>query len=1319
VKKPPRTLPRRHARLRLAFVMLAAVALMLALSPTPKSSAAGPASLSFNGNNSVVRVSDNTALRIPVNLTLEAWIKPTAATGSQGVVGKNQYEISVLPLGSGFKASFQIAVGGQWRFADSGQLAFNQWYHVAGTYDGANMRLFVNGSLVATTPSTGNIDQTSKSLYIGSADGSGDIFTGKIDEVRVSNVIRYTTSFTAPGAPFGADTNTKGLWHLDEGSGTTTADSSGNNFSGTLVNGPTWTTDSPFTAPDTTPPVISNVTATNVLSTSATITWTTNEAATSQVEFGTTTGYGTTTPLDPSMVTSHSISISGLTATTQYHYRVTSKDAAGNQTISGDFTFTTPDPSANAAVIGEWAPVMNWPIVAVHMVLLYTGDILMFDAWETPAVPRLWNPTTQQFTVVSTGSNIFCSGHTMLADGRILIVGGHNGGEVGIKDTVIFNPATSSFTRVADMKYARWYPSATELADGRVVGFSGNISPGVWANTPEIYNASNNTWTTIAVNTSDVKEGEYPLSFLLPNGKVFVIAPSTGATRLLDVSGPTYSSAGLGTAPNLNGSAAMYRPGKVLYTGGGDINTAGTSLTTAAVVDMTAGSPAWRTVQSMVSGRYMHNLVVLADGKVLAVGGSATADQTTAVPGPRTAELWDPTTETWSTMAAQHDPRHYHSTTLLMPDGRVLSAGGGRWSTGIDYFTAEYFSPPYLFKGARPTITSAPASTTYGATMSVQSPDAASITTAAFVDLGANTHTSDMNQRYVPLSFTVSGTTLSITAPANGNIAPPGHYMLFLLNGNGVPSVAKIIQISGAGDTQAPTVSMTAPAGGSTVSGTSVTVSATASDNVGVSSVQFLLDGSNLGAPVTAPASGNTYSITWNTTAATNGSHTLSARASDAVGNTATAASITVTVSNVDSTPPVISAVNAGSITNTGATITWTTDEPATTQVEYGTTTSYGSTTALNSTLVTGHSQALTGLTAGTTYNYRVISKDSAGNQAVSGNFTFATTSAPVLLVGTQSVQSNQDSNPEGMAEAFQYTASASGTVNQLSLYIDASSAATQAIIGLYTNTGSNNPGNLLTQGTIASPVKGAWNSISVSAASVTSGTKYWIAVLGPVGAGTLWIRDAASGGPAQNSSQSNLTGLPATWASGASWGNSPMSAYAANVVITSSAPSNVANALWFGTRAGGTITEDTGASAEEGAYQAAAGGISGVTVAWVTDTTAPPPGRLSSPLFLCKIAGRETAREQPPSAGAVPASSTDARPAATGGTTSTGGSLNSVGWGATLVAAPWSVSPGTSLWRLPLITPLMRWLYLPVPALVRPASTWERNASLPSRRRA
>ncbi len=170
------------------------------------------------------------------------------------------------------------------------------------------------------------------------------------------------------------------------------------------------------------------------------------------------------------------------------------------------------------------------------------------------------------------------------------------------------------------------------------------------------------------------------------------------------------------------------------------------------------------------------------------------------------AELWDPDTGDWQTLAAMQVTRQYHSVALLLPDGRVLSAGGGICGTcdRVGYLAknAEVFSPPYLFKkdgsgelAPRPEITSAPDETTYDSDFSFSVRNAASIRKVALVRLGAVTHSVNMEQRYVPLSFTANGETINAVGPANPNIAPPGIYMLFAINANGVPSVARMVRV--------------------------------------------------------------------------------------------------------------------------------------------------------------------------------------------------------------------------------------------------------------------------------------------------------------------------------------------------------------------------------------------------------------------------------------------------------------------------------------------------------------------------------------------
>ena len=207
----------------------------------------------------------------------------------------------------------------------------------------------------------------------------------------------------------------------------------------------------------------------------------------------------------------------------------------------------------------------------------------------------------------------------------------------------------------------------------------------------------------------------------------------------------------------------------------------------------------------MAVARRQMNATLLADGTVLATGGSDAAGFNTKPTDDRVlaAERWDPATERWTALARQTHYRLYHSTALLLPDARVLSVGSGQpAATGLtDDYTGEVFSPPYLFKldgspAVRPAFSGAPDNAGYGASFPVTVTSAAPIVKVTWIRLSTVTHATNMNQRMNYLSFSASGSTLTITLPSNGNLAPPGHYMLFVVDANGVPSVAKIVRIS-------------------------------------------------------------------------------------------------------------------------------------------------------------------------------------------------------------------------------------------------------------------------------------------------------------------------------------------------------------------------------------------------------------------------------------------------------------------------------------------------------------------------------------------
>jgi hypothetical protein len=236
----------------------------------------------------------------------------------------------------------------------------------------------------------------------------------------------------------------------------------------------------------------------------------------------------------------------------------------------------------------------------------------------------------------------------------------------------------------------------------------------------------------------------------------------------------------------------MYDAGNVALIGGGYITN------TVEVIDLAATGPIWLFAAPMAFPRRQHNAVILADGSVLVTGGSKTPsfnDNTGAI---FASEIWDPLTNTWQMGAAAAVARLYHSEVVLLPDGRVASLGGGHPAAangGPDNFNMEYYSPPYLFKGTRPSVGSGPGSGAYGQTMFVATPDAASIRKVHLIRLAATTHAFDQNQRINRLSFAAVSGGLNVTLPANPNLAPPGHYWLFIVNQVGVPSVGQLFSL--------------------------------------------------------------------------------------------------------------------------------------------------------------------------------------------------------------------------------------------------------------------------------------------------------------------------------------------------------------------------------------------------------------------------------------------------------------------------------------------------------------------------------------------
>src|SRR5262245_11358953 len=453
------------------------------------------------------------------------------------------------------------------------------------------------------------------------------------------------------------------------------------------------------------------------------------------------------------------------------------------------------------AQVGQWASPPPLPFYPVHAHTLPNGNVMISPGDGVSGNDtRSWDPGSQTVANLALpGFDMFCGAHTFLADGRLFVAGGHIQNYFGLRRARGYNPYTNTWgANVPNMNAGRWYPTTTVLANGDVLVVSGQTDLTVGVNTlPQVYRVASNTWRNLT--SARLAQDLYPQMFLAPNGKVFNAAP-TEITRYLDTAGTGTWSFVANRPANYrpNASGVMYASGKVLVLGGGDSveKQADTPTITAEVIDLNQASPSWRAVPPMQYAREYPNATLLPDGKVLVTGGTSKPlnDETGAV---HTAELWDPATETWTLLATSAGiPRVYHSAALLLPDGRVLSTGGN------NYPQAEVYSPPYLFKGARPTITSAPYNLAYGQSFIVQTPEAATITRVTMIRLSSVTHSFNMSQYISELSFSRQAGALTVQAPAAATavspptVAPRGPYLLFVITGDGVPSWGWILRLA-------------------------------------------------------------------------------------------------------------------------------------------------------------------------------------------------------------------------------------------------------------------------------------------------------------------------------------------------------------------------------------------------------------------------------------------------------------------------------------------------------------------------------------------
>ncbi|MFF4798367.1 galactose oxidase-like domain-containing protein [Streptomyces sp. NPDC001351] len=493
--------------------------------------------------------------------------------------------------------------------------------------------------------------------------------------------------------------------------------------------------------------------------------------------------------------------------------------------------------TADECANGRWdvLPTQN-PVRSMHSVVLNNGKVLLiagsgnseenFNAGTfTSAV---YNPADGSYKVIPTPKDMFCSGHIQLQDGRVLVLSGNKAfpaadgshGYEGYKDSYIFDPTTETYSKTNDLNDGHWYPSATELGNGDVVSFGGLREDSTGSVTAEYWSQAQQKWLALwQVNQTWSYWGLYPSMILMQDGRLFYSGshvfgnniPGTGSA-IYDYNANTVTQIpGLQNKDQRDQSASVLLPPaqnqKVLTIGGGNIESNPDANRLTDVIDLKQANPSYvagppipqgtvdlgngKVPETGAQGKMYVSAVLLPDGKVLETGGGL---HNRANPVYE-ASIYDPDSNTFDPVAADPEARGYHSSAFLLPDGRVMATGdnpgNGTWNHNVSIYT-----PPYLLKGERPTITSMiNTEWHYGDTqrITVDHP----IVKAELIRPAAVTHSSDPNQRFVDLPLSVDGNNVDLNVTSNPNVAPPGWYMLFAVDANGVPSVAKWVHLQG------------------------------------------------------------------------------------------------------------------------------------------------------------------------------------------------------------------------------------------------------------------------------------------------------------------------------------------------------------------------------------------------------------------------------------------------------------------------------------------------------------------------------------------
>jgi len=476
-------------------------------------------------------------------------------------------------------------------------------------------------------------------------------------------------------------------------------------------------------------------------------------------------------------------------------------------------------PRTEPDAIGRFGEPFDWPIITMHLALLPDGRVMSFgtstDGKQGAMLEyTVWDPSlgtgpsSMLMLPNTTLTDISCAGQTLMpATGELLIVGGDRTIDgkrnYANSDVNVFDSTSNQLTKhVRSMAYQRWYATVVTTDSAEQVVLGGMVDrttepPVVYpAFTPEVYRPDAG-WRTLTGATDTAAfaardEGwYYPRAWLAPDGRIFMLAHSGNMFSV--------TAAGDGRIEQLPGSAGlssislpsvMFAPGKILSV---------RNDRRAVVVDIGAATPSVGPAGEPTWDRRYGNATLLADGRVWLNGGSNTGNDLAGAA--LSSEIWDPATSRWQAAASASKARLYHSASLLLPDATVLTGGGG--SPGpLTNLDAEIYYPPYLFNpdkpgefAPRPSIRSAPTVVSFGQAFEMTMDGLPDVSRVTMVRAGSATHSFNGDQRFIELGFVRDGATLRLEAPAQPTVAPPGFYLVFVFDSNGVPSVARVVRL--------------------------------------------------------------------------------------------------------------------------------------------------------------------------------------------------------------------------------------------------------------------------------------------------------------------------------------------------------------------------------------------------------------------------------------------------------------------------------------------------------------------------------------------